>query len=122
MLNITRVRVDFDDSATFRAEIAIDLTTLIGTGGGYYQISVLPPDQQAVAVNALVPRVLEEIQFHFGDQRVVPILKKWKIPIADRATYEDYYFGKMTVLSFEGAVPPGRPPFRLVTGELGGVE
>ena len=122
VLNITRVRVAFDDSPTFRAEIAIDLTTLIGTGGAYYQMSILPPDQQAAAVNTLVPRVLEEIQFHFGGQRVVPVLKSWKIPAADRATYEDYYVGKMTVLSFEGTVPPGRPPFRLVTGDQGGVE
>ena len=122
VLNITRVRVAFDDSSTFRVEIAIDLTTLIGTGGGYYEMSILPPDQQAAAINTLVPRVLEEIQFHFGGQRVVPVLKSWKVPVADRATYEDYYVGKMTVLDFEGAVPPGRPPFQLVTGELGGVE
>ena len=122
VLNITRVRVAFDDSSVFRAEIAIDLTTLIGTGGAYYEMSILPPDQQAAAIRDLVPRVLEEIQFHFGGQRVVPILKSWKMPAADRATYEDYYVGKMTVLEFEGAVPPGRPPFRLVTGELGGVE
>ena len=122
VLNITRVRVAFDDSSTFRAEIAVDLTTLVGTGGAYYKMSILPPDQQAAAVNVLVPRILEEIQFHFGGQRVVPVLKSWKMPVADLSTYEDYYVGKMTVLNFVGTVPPGRPPFRLVTGELGGVE
>ena len=122
VLNITRVRVAFDDSPTFRAEIAIDLTTLIGTGGAYYELSILPLEQQKAAVSGLVPRVLEEIQFHFGDQRIVPTLTSWKLPVADLATYEDYYVGKMTVLDFEGPLPPGRPPFRLVTGELGGVE
>ncbi len=122
VLNITRARISFDSSQTFRAEVAIDLTTLIGTGEAYYQLSILPPERQATEINRLLPQILEAIQFHFGDQRIVPVLKSWKVPAADRQTYEDYYVGKMTELSFEGTVPPSRPPFRLVTGEEGGVE
>ena len=122
VLNITRLRISFDSSRTFRAEMAIDLTALAGTGDAYYRLSILPAAQQAAEINRLLPQILEGIQFHFGDQRVVPVLKSWKVPAADRQTYEDYYVGKMTELSFEGVVPPGRPPFRLISGGEGGVE
>ncbi len=122
VLNITRVRVAFDDSSTFRAEIAIDLTTLIGTGGDYYEMSILPPEQQAAASQR--PGAAGARRNPVPLRRAARGARLEKLESAHRrpATYEDYYVGKMTVLNFEGTVPPGRPPFQLVTGELGGVE
>ena len=122
VLNITRVRISFDGSQVFKVQLAIDLTTLIGTGGAYYEISILPPEQQAAKINQLVPRILDEMQFYCGNQRVIPVLQSWKVPTADRQTYEDYYVGKMTEFVLEGTLPPGRAPFRIVTDEQGAIE
>ncbi len=122
VLNITRVNVELDSSQTFKVRLAIDLTNAMGTSEAYYQLSLLPVEQQEPKIHELTATLLNEIQFYFGDDRATPELIAWKVPTASREVYLDYYVGKMTEFVFQGVVPPARAPFRLVTGEQGVVE
>lgn len=113
VLNMTRVRVSFDDSAVFKAEVDIDLTQLLGSSQAYYDLSLLAKEAQAGQLSLLTAALMETLTFHFGDAVVEPELVDWRVPVVDRAHYDDYYVGKMTHLVWQGRVPASRAPFVL---------
>jgi len=115
MLNITQARVDFDQSNQFTAEIDVDFSRPLGTGDAYYNLSVLPHDQQETEIRDLVAPLLKDVQFTFGDKVVVPDLVNWDVPKATREIYNDYYVGKMSRIYLQGTIPDDRPPFVLNT-------
>jgi hypothetical protein len=115
MLNVSVARVDFDSTDQFKAEIDVDFSRPLGSGDAYYNLSLLPHDQQEAKVRELAGPLLQDVQFMFGDKVVVPELTNWDIPKATHEVYNDYYVGKMSKLYFQGTVPEGRQPFVLNT-------
>jgi HupE / UreJ protein len=115
MLNITQAQVEFDESQEFKATIQVDFSRALNSSEAYYQLSILPHDQQEKKIRELVEPLLSDLQFTFGDQIVKPELVNWDVPKASHEVYSDYYTGKMTKIELRGEVPPGRQPFVLNT-------
>ncbi len=112
-LNATQVRVSFDATTHFKAEVYVDFTQPLGSVEAYYDLSLLPRAGQEKKIRELAAPVLSELQFVFGGQAVKMELTGWQVPQASQKIYDDYYIGKMTCLDLEGNVPPGRPAFLL---------
>jgi hypothetical protein len=115
ILNITQARVIFDSTDQFTGEVDIDLFRALGSTDAYYNLSILPHDQQEQKIRDVAAKVFGEMQFLFGTQAATPELIGWEMPQATRQVYADYYVGKMTKLYFRGTIPDGRQPFTLNT-------
>jgi len=115
MLNITQAQVEFDDSQEFKATIQVDFSRALNSSDIYYNLSILPHDQQEKKIRELVGPLLDDLQFTFGAEIVKPELVDWDVPKASHAVYDDYYTGKLTRIELQGEVPPDRPPFVLNT-------
>ena len=112
-LNATQVRVIFDSSPRFKAEVYVDYTQTLGSVDAYYNLSVMPHAGQEKKIRELAAPIINELQFVFGDQAVKMELTGLQVPQASREIYSDYYIGKMTCLNLAGTLPPDRPAFIL---------
>jgi hypothetical protein len=112
-LNATQVRVIFGPEQQFKADIYIDFTQALGSVDAYYDLSLQPHARQETTVRKMAAPILRDLHFVFGNQAVPVELTGWQVPVASRATYNDYYVGKMTRLDVAGAIPPARPAFVL---------
>src|SRR5277367_5433015 len=89
MLNITQAQVEFDDSQEFTATIQVDFSRALNSSDAYYNLSLLPHDQQEKKIRELVGPLLDDLQFTFGDEIVKPELVDWDVPKASHAVYDD---------------------------------
>jgi hypothetical protein len=113
-LTITQVLVSFDEPGRVGVRIDIDLTNAIGSSQRYSDLAAATPDVQRRAVEGLLPGVLNSLQLFIGNERLRPILQRFKLPSLSREQFLDPATDHFTTLDLTADLPSSRAPLRLV--------
>lgn len=110
----TLVLVSFGQPGSVDIKIDADLTLLLGSAQGYYELATEPSAKQRTDAARLAPRLLDNLQLYVGSQRLRPAFKGFVLAKAVSADFLDSSTNKLSTFRFEAALPADTGPLRLV--------
>jgi hypothetical protein len=113
-MTMTQVLVSFGDAGAVEVKIDIDLTLLLGSAEGYYEVVSEAPEKQAADIQRLVPRVIEALPLFVGRQRLPLVFRSYSVIKAQRSDYLNGSTSNLTTMNFVATLPGDQGPLKLV--------
>jgi hypothetical protein len=109
----TLVQVSFATPGTVDIKIDTDLTLLLGSEQHYYEFATEPGARREADAVRLAPRLLDNLQFYVGQQRLRPQYRGFTLADAPSADFLDSSTNKLSTFRFEAVLPADPGPLRL---------
>lgn len=113
-MTLTQVLVSFDGPGTLAVKVDIDPTMMLGSPEAYYRFATDTPARQQATLDAIVPRIVGDIQLFTGDSQLALVFQGFTLPASSKADYLDASMSKLTSMRFLAVLPANRQPLRLV--------
>jgi hypothetical protein len=110
----TLVLVSFVQPGSVDVKIDADLTLLLGSPERYYAFASEPAAQRQLDVRQLAPRLLDNLQFFVGPERLRPVFRQFTLATALKSDFLDSSTTKTSSFKFVAALPQNTGPLRLV--------
>jgi len=112
-MQMTRVLVSFGQAGKIEVQIDVDLTLLLGSPAGYYQLVSEPADRQRADLVAIVPRLTDALRLRVGSLPLPLVFRQFTPADAPQADYLDGSLSKLSRFTFVAKPPPNTQPLTL---------
>ncbi|HWA28346.1 MAG TPA: HupE/UreJ family protein [Lacunisphaera sp.] len=113
-LTFTRVEAEFARPGFVDITVEYDLGLVLPADDSYHALTLASPEKQRATVTALLPQILEALQFYAGNEQLRLELQGFTLPTLPAEAFTDPAQDKSTVLRFTAALPAQPAPLVLV--------